>query len=182
MRTNLKRTLIALAAFCGAIFAIALLLQLPRKQLPHVRLLDGGEFRVIKITYTSKQSEASEHAIGSSPKAAFWVWHHLPKPLQTRIPYPNEGMNISGSSRPALSIWWAYISPRTQQPELGEADYVITTLDSGRQLKPIWPRPYDDYRQIFVNDPPTDSKHLRFRLRAWDNPVEFVIENPAYTP
>ena len=36
------------------------------------------------------------------------------------------------------------------------------------------------YRQIFITDPPTNSKRLRFRLSAEDQPVEFSIENPAF--
>jgi hypothetical protein len=53
-------------------------------------------------------------------------------------------------------------------------------LDNGEEQKYDWPDPRDDYRQIWVHDPPTNSKRLRFKLSAHDQPVEFSIENPAY--
>jgi hypothetical protein len=150
-----------------------------RASLPRIRLADGGEFRVLKICY----GRENDHHLGGAPSSFFSAWNHLPKQLQRVIPYPNTGVTSLSpfpESPPALSIWWAYIDPRTHKPEIGSTDYVITTLDSGERLGRIWPSPGDDYRQIFLNDPPAHSKYLRFEFAAEEQAVEFSIANPAY--
>lgn len=173
---------VALLLGVGGLFLILAWNFLPRAaRLPHIRLPNGGEFRVLKVTYPPGPSEPREHAIGAAPKAAFWIWHRLPKPLQDRIPYPDTGSANLGSSHPGISIWWAYIAPKTGLPQLGPTDYALTTLDSGEQLGPIWPPPVEEgYRQIFLADPPHHSRKLHFRLSAEGQPVEFELANPAY--
>ena len=159
-----------------------ILIRSQRPDLPRIPLPDGGEFRVVQVTYTPKASESHEHNIGAAPKYQFTLWKMLPRAIQARVSYPHDGIGYTSSNRPALSIWWAYFVPKTGKPELGPTDYVVTTLDNGEELEyRDWPNPTDEgYRQIFITDPPTHSKRLRFRLSAEDQPVEFSIENPAY--
>jgi hypothetical protein len=150
-------------------------------ELPRIRLPDGGEFRVVQVKFTPNSSvDGHVHNLGAAPAYRFTLWRLLPKSLQSRIPYPSTGIGYQSSYHPAISIWWAYINPKTGKPQFGPSDYVMTILDNGEQLEQVWPELTDDYRQIFISDPPTTSRHLRFRLSAEDQPVEFSIENPAY--
>jgi hypothetical protein len=151
-------------------------------ELPRIRLPDGGEFRVVQVKFTPNSSvDGHEHNLGPAPAYRFTLWRLLPKSLQSRIPYPSTGIGGQSSYHPAISIWWAYIDPKTGKPALGPTDYVVMILDDGEQRKYDWPEPAEGgYRQIWVDDPPTTSRHLRFRLSAEDQPVDFTIENPAY--
>lgn len=55
------------------------------------------------------------------------------------------------------------------------------TFDSGRTVNLGWPSPSDPgYRQIFVTDPPQDSKRLAFEVPVEGERVRFEIDNPAY--
>jgi hypothetical protein len=56
------------------------------------------------------------------------------------------------------------------------------TDDFGKRRNLGWPDPGDDYRQIFVSDPPTNSKRLAFEFPIWGERVRFSIDNPAYRP
>jgi len=43
--------------------------------LPRIRLPDGGEFRVVQVTYTPDSSVGTyEHNIGAAPKYRFQLW------------------------------------------------------------------------------------------------------------
>jgi len=91
---------------------------------------------------------------------------------------------MPGPNRTAISIYWAWIDPVTQKPELGPSGEVLMTTDLGEQTNLGWPDPFDradgGYRQIIVNPPPTESARLRFRVPVEDETVEFIIDNPAY--
>jgi len=153
----------------------------PQPYLPRIKLPDGGEFRVFKITYTRGPSvDSYEHHLNAAPRYQFLLWRFLPQFLQQKISFPDTGLGGESSYKPMISIWWAYIDPKTGRPMLGPTDYATTTLDDGSQLRKDWPSPNDDYRQITITDPPTHSKFLHLRLSAEDHPVEFAIENPAY--
>jgi hypothetical protein len=148
------------------------------ENLLRIPLAAGGEFRVLKIYYGGPDG----HHLGGPPSALLRFRRHLPDSLQRFIPYSGEG--ISGIS-PAqghtmISIWWAYIHPKTGNPELGPSGDVIMTVDSGEDTNLGWPYPADDYRQIYVIDPPTDSRKLHFLVTVEDETVEFTIANPAY--
>jgi hypothetical protein len=147
--------------------------------LPRIRLSNGGEFRVLKVCY----GRENDHHLGGAPKSFFWAWNHLPKHLQRVIPYPDAG--VSGLSpvagKAAVSIWYADIDPGTGKPLLGPADYALITLDSGERLGRVWPEPADDYRQIFLHDPPRHSKYLHVELGAEYDPVAFSVVNPAFS-
>jgi hypothetical protein len=178
------KTKLAITIGIGGMLAIGLgwhYLKRPA-ELPRIRLPDGGEFRVVQVRFTPNSSvDGHEHNLGAAPAYQFTLWRLLPKSLQSRIPYPRTGIGSpQGSDHPAISIWWAYINPKTGKPQFGPTDYFTTFLDNGEQLEQDWPDLADDYRQIFIRDPPTTSRHLRFRLSAEDQPVEFSIENPAY--
>lgn len=177
-----RTKLAILAPFIPGLIGVAALLSLsPAPELPQFRLSDGAEFRVIQITYTSGPTDSAEHNIGSAPKAAFWLWRHLPEAVQRHVPYPETGIGDTGCSRPALSIWWARFDATTREPILGPAGDVLMTLDSGRQINLGWPSPADPgYRQIFVTDPPRDSKRLAFEVPVEQERVRFEIDNPAY--
>ena len=59
------------------------------------------------------------------------------------------------------------------------------TMDSGEQVNLKWPYPFDDikgdgYRQIFVDEPPRNSRFLRFHVPVEDEAVDFTIANPAF--
>jgi hypothetical protein len=150
--------------------------------LPRIRLTDGGEFRVFQIRYTPNPSESYEHSLGGAPRWQWTLWRSLPNSLQTRVPMPRAGIESDSSDHPALSIWWAYIDPKTGKREIGPTSSVTIILDNGGQLTTSdWPNPTGEgYRQILIVDPPTSSRRLRFRLSAEDQPVEFSIKNPAY--
>lgn len=154
-----------------------------RPGLPSIRLPDGGQFQVVQVRHTNKATHESEHALGRWPRVTSWIRARLPQPLQAKIDPPVD--TGYGSRAPALSVWWAYIEPRTGKPQLGETSHALVSTDSGRYLAPIWPRPphEGEYRQIFLIDPPTDSRHLHFRLTVEGvHPVNFTIVNPAYAP
>jgi hypothetical protein len=181
-RAAVKRKVILTTTLSALLLGGACLLSFHRAApLPRIQFSDGGEFRVVQVTYTPFASESSDHAIGSAPRMQFWLWNHLPKALQAKVPYPNSGISYGLSDHPALSIWWAYIDPTTHKPEVGSTDYVITTLDSGERLNRIWSEPSEGHRQIFLTDPPRHSKRLHFQLGVEDHPVEFSIDNPAFT-
>jgi hypothetical protein len=177
MTTRTKR--VASVAICGLILVLISLFVLRRPALPIVRFADGSEFRVLQVKYTASPSEPSEHALGRAVNWRFWIWERLPGILQNRIADPNAVSGF-GSNRPALSIWWAYIDPKTRRPLVGPTSFVSPKLDSGRRLNPVHSAPADEYRQIFLVDPPRHSKRLRFELTTEDHPVEFSIDNPAF--
>ena len=154
----------------------------PRPEFFRTPLKDGAEFRVVQVTYTRRGSESNEHNIGSAPRWQFWAWRKLPKFLQAKVPFPENGIGYQGSFGPALSVWWTYIDPKTKQPELGPTDYAIVTTDSGDRIHANWPDPTDEgFRQIFITDPPKNSRRLKFRVMAWDDEwVDFSLENPAF--
>lgn len=163
---------------CGASFAVIL----RGKQLPRMKLSDGSEFRVVQICYGT---EPEDHHLGRGAKQLFWVWNHLPHRLRIVLPYPDYGESGESPSTPhtAVSIWCAWFKPGvSRQPILGPSGDVIMTLDSGEEKNLGWPNPIDDYRQIFIIDPPTNSKRLRFAVPVnWlEKPAAFEIENPAY--
>jgi len=170
------------------LLALALLFswQYTRQSYPHLHLRDGSDFRVVKITYTAQASDSTDHNIGAS-RFRWWLWRHLPSELQNRMATPGYGIGNQASDHPAISIWWAWINPNTQIPDLGPSGDVILTTDSGHQQNLGWPDPADDgtpsgpaYRQIFVTDPPTDSPHLTFDVPVEEEIVHFTIKNPAY--
>src|SRR4029434_4666252 len=181
IRPRVKAKLAIAIGACGLLGAFWYFLSRPTG-LPRIQLANGGEFRVIQMTYTPRSSiDTRAHNIGCAPAYQFKLWKLLPAVLQTNVPYPKTGISGSESSHPALSIWWAYIDPKTGKPEIGPTDDVVTILDSGEQLKPVWPFPREEgYRQIFITDPPPKSKRLRFLVSAEEQPVVFSIENPAY--
>ena len=93
---------------------------------------------------------------------------------------PARGIGYQSSDRPALSVWWAHFDSVTHKPMLGEAGDVLMTVDSNERTNLGWPDPADDYRQIFISNPPTDSKRLTFEFPVWGEQVRFSIDNPAY--
>lgn len=142
--------------------------------LPRIKLADGGEFRVLQVRY------GTEHRLGGAPRAIHWVWDHLPLFLRTNIPPPPAGTSGVGSDKPALSIWWGWFDPATGKPLLGPSDNAVMSLDSGERINLDWPEPADDYRQIFIIDPPRHSRMLRFHVVTNDERVDFAIKNPAF--
>ena len=183
-RAVVKTKLIVLIALGAVLVAgVWLLFLKSAPSLPRIRFSDGGEFRVVKVCYGTE----NDHYVGGAPASFFWAWGHLPKRLQGFIPYPNTGARGMSpfTNAWAISVFWGYIDPRTQKSEIGSTDYVMTTLDSGERLGRIWSEPAtndhgDEYRQIFLNDPPRHSKHLRFELGVEDQRVDFSILNPAF--
>ena len=177
---------VLLIAAVLALLSLFPALDLPgRPGLPFIHLPGGGQFQVIQVRYTRKASHSDDHAIGRMPRLTRWFWERLPAPVQAKIGLPRPAINTGyASDRAALSVWWAYVDPRTGKPELGETSYALISTDSGRQLAPIWPWPDDaGYRQIFLVDPPTGSRHLHFELTVEGAyPVTFTIGNPAYDP
>jgi hypothetical protein len=153
-----------------------------RPGLPRFRLSDGGEFRVLKITYLSKGSEYHEHNLNAPPAWRFALWRALPDALQGHIDYPDEGIGAQSSDHPAISIWWAWFDPKTSEPVLGPAGDVWMTLDSGERFNLNWPDPAEDYRQILIVDPSRTSRTLTFDVPVVDDVVHFTIDNPAYRP
>jgi hypothetical protein len=181
-RRSVKAKLAIVIGVCGLLAGVLWCFPSRPAELPRIRLPDGGEFRVIQMTYTSRSSiDTRAHNIGCAPAYQFQLWKLLPTLLRSSVPYPNVGISGSESDHPALSVWWAYIDPNTGKPEIGPTDDVVTILDNGEHLKPVWPFPRaEGYRQIFITDPPPTSQRLRFRLAAEEQPIEFSIENPAY--
>ncbi|MHA3775421.1 hypothetical protein ACXR0O_28205 [Verrucomicrobiota bacterium sgz303538] len=173
MRRNVG-VAIAAVLLLGAVWVLFLVTvpKLPRKQLA-----DGGEFRVVHVTYGAGKME--RHFFVRAPEFTFWIWRHLPTPLQNRIPFPNEGFSASGTNDRVISIWWAWFDP-SGNPQAGPTDCPLMTLDSGKQVRLGWPKPSHEFRQTFVVDPPTDSKRLRFSLLVEEEQVEFDIINPAF--
>jgi hypothetical protein len=148
-----------------------------------MKLVGGGEFRVFKICYGG----ADDHHLGGSPKQLVWAWNHLPAQLQRLIPAPNPGDSavVPSPNHTALSIFWAWIDPSTQTAATGPSGDVLMTTESGVQTNLGWPDPFGDqvsggYRQIFVDEPPRNSRTLRFRVPVETETVEFTIDNPAY--
>jgi hypothetical protein len=176
-----RKSIIALVV-SGALLAAVLFVWLrPSPVLPRSPLRDGGEFRVIQITYTSQPCDSWDHNIGA-PKVRWWLYQHLPTALRRKVPEPSLGIGGQSSIRPVLSIWWAHIDPITRKPVLGEAGDVLMTDDFGHQKNLGWPDPAEDYRQIFIIDPPTSSKRLAFEFPIWGERVRFSLDNPAYRP
>ena len=75
--------------------------ELPRKQLS-----DGGEFRVIQVTYGA--GEAEQHYLNRAWEPLFSMWRCLPRFLQSRVPFPDEGLSTSNHSDRVISIWWTW--------------------------------------------------------------------------
>lgn len=150
-------------------------------EYPHFTLSDGAEFRVVQITYTAGPSNFPDHNLGGSKKR-WWLHQHLPRPVQKWMQEPDSGIDSEFSDRPMLSIWWARFDRETQEPLLGPAGDVLMKLDSGKVVNLGWPDPGEDYRQILITDPPTDSKQLTFTVPVEEELVRFTIKNPAYRP
>ena len=114
-------------------------------------------------------------------------WNHLPSPLQDVIPRPVRGgtVFIPGRSHVGLSIYWAWIEPTTHMPVLSPSGDVIMTTDSGKEFNLEWPEPFEDedgkgIRQIYMDDPPRNSRKLHFSIPVNGETVGFSIDNPAY--
>jgi hypothetical protein len=188
-----RRSLVILiACTITAILSFAAYWHTSHPNLPHIRLHDGSEFRVLQITYTKDPSDDIPHNL-HAPRLQWWAFRHLPESLQRRIPSPANGIGYQGSSAPALSIWWACFEEKSHQPELGPSGDVIVTLDSGQEINLGWPSPADGppmadpndppgYRQIFLTPVPTESRKLTFDVPVLDDIVRFTIDNPAYHP
>ena len=153
--------------------------------LPRIQLAGGGEFRVFKVSYGT----ADHHRLGGPPSQLLWLWRFawsVPASLWRFIPNIDTGGTgvMPGSNSTAISIYWAWIDPVTQKAVLGPSGDVLMTTDSGEETNLDWPIPFDradgEYRQIIVNDLPTKSARLRFRVPVEDETVEFTIDNPAY--
>lgn len=149
--------------------------------LPRIPLKGGGEFRVVKIAYGT----AEAHRFGGAPRAVLWVWDRLPNAMRDRLPVPSGGeVLVPINGRKALSIYWGWIDPATGTATLGPSGNVIMTTDPGEQRDTDWPSPFEykreGYRQIYVDEPPRDSRRLHFRVPVEDETVEFTIENPAF--
>jgi hypothetical protein len=142
--------------------------------LPRIKLPDGGEFRVLQVGY------GTEHRLGGAPPAIHWVWDHLPLFLRAQIRQPPLGTSGVGSDKAALSIWWGWFDRATGKPLLGPSDNAVMSLDSGERINLGWPEPVDDYRQIFIIDPPRHSRVIRFHVVTNDERVDFAIKNPAF--
>lgn len=181
MSVKRKRIITVTVGAILLLAALGIIRAYSRPYLLHLPLRDGAEFRVIQITYTAGPSDAIDHNI-NAPKARWWLYRHLPSPIQQRLGEPGIGIGNQASARPVLSIWWACIDPSSHKPLIGEAGDVFMTVDSGQRTNLGWPDPADDYRQIFVIDPPTDSKQLSFDFPIWGEWVHFRIDNPAYRP
>jgi hypothetical protein len=148
-------------------------------RLPRFPLAEGGEFRVVKICYGG----SDDHHLGGASGWRFRLWRQLPESLKRIVPYPDHGIDLESpfEGHVAVSIWWAVIDPHTHEPELGPSGDVIMTVDSGEDRNLDWPDPIDPgYRQIFVSDPPRDSRKLHFLVPVEEETVEFTIANPAY--
>jgi len=164
----------------GALLVGALILvRFGTRDLPRIPLRDGGEVRVIQVRYTPGPSDSIDHNI-DAPKFRWWMYRLLPSSIRQRVGEPTLGIGNQASDRPVLSVWWAHFDSTTHKPMLGEAGDVLMTTDSGEQTNLGWPDPAEDYRQIFVTDPPTNSKRLIFEFPVWGEPVRFSISNPAY--
>jgi len=149
-RAGVKAKLAIIVGICGMMGGASWYFLSRPADLPRIRLADGGEFRVVKVTYTKESSvERHEHNIGAAPEYQFALWRMLPKSAQSRVPYPHTGIGELSSTHPAISIWWAYVDPKTGKPELGPSDYVLMILDNGEERKCGWPSPSEDYRQIW---------------------------------
>lgn len=175
MKPKSRITLIAGAVIIACILAW----QESRAKLPRIPLRDGSECRVLRVTYTAGPSDSTDHNL-YVPRGRLWIYRHLPESLQRKVPGPGEGIGYTSSHHPALSIWWAHFEATTHKPAVGEAGDVLMTEDSGKQTNLGWPDPAEDYRQIFVTDPPTNSKRLKFQFPIWGEEVSFTIDNPAY--
>ena len=147
--------------------------------LPRLALRDGGEVRVLQVSYTPGPSDSIDHNL-DAPRLRWRIYRHLPSSLRESMEAPTRGIGYQSSDHPALSVWWAHFDPVTRKPMLGEAGDVLMTVDSGQRTNLGWPDPADDYRQIFISNPPTDSKRLTFEFPVWGEWVRFSIDNPAY--
>jgi hypothetical protein len=178
-----RKAVIATAGF-ALLFAGVWLFRVSRaNNLPRIPLAGGGEFRIVKICYGGED----DHRLGGAPKQILWLWNHFPAPVQRMIPEPLWGdSSISPySGHVALSIFWTWIDPVTQEATIGPSGDVLMTTDSGEQINLGWPHGFTaqaggNYRQIFVDAPPRNSSKLRFRVPVEDETVEFTIVNPAY--
>jgi hypothetical protein len=146
--------------------------------LPHMRLADGGEFRVVKVVYGTEQ----DHYLHGAPKFFFTFWERMPGWLQRVVPYPWTGLSGEIPRGAGISIWWAWFDPETGRPELGPSGDGVMTLDSGERVPFPYPNPADDYRQILIPNPPRDSQWLHFSVpvNELEKPTEFTIRNPAW--
>ena len=175
-----RKLLIAVTASAALVFAALVVLQARfRADLPRVALRDGGEVRVLQVSYTPGPSDDVDHNL-EAPRLRWRIYRHLPLSLRERMEAPSRGIGYLSSDRPILSVWWAHFDSVTRKPMLGEAGDVLMTVDSGERTNLGWPDPADDYRQIFVSDPPTNSKRLTFEFPVWGEWVRFSIDNPAY--
>jgi hypothetical protein len=184
-----SKTLRALA-LCGCIgIAISLVFFFRSPDLPRVALRGGGEFRVVQVIHTENEDDPHDHEFGGAPKALRRLWSRLPAFVRRAIPEPEEPYTESFPTTPAISIWWVHIHPMTGRPELGPSGDVVMTLDGGERIKLDYPNPVggrdgetDDpgYRVIWIYNPSSDSKRLRFRVPVEEEFAEFEIANPAY--
>jgi len=149
-------------------------------RLPHKKLRQGGELRVLQVHYDAVGGQYGSHQYQRAPEWKFRVWNALPQRLQNIISPPSEGIGGYSSDHPAISIWWAHIDAGTHKAEIGKAGWVTVTLDNGGTLPRIWPEPAEDYREILIINPPHDSRQLRVKFHICDEAVHFTIDNPAY--
>lgn len=149
--------------------------------LPRGRLADGGEFRVLQVTYGA--GDASMHHLGRAPAPLFWLWRALPNLVRGVVPSPNEGLTSEEREGRAISIWLGWFDSSTNKPLLGPADDPMLTLDSGERVNLGWilPAQDSDLRQMFVCEPSQDSKRLHISLWLNEQWVEFALDNPAFT-
>ncbi len=178
-------TLVWIAALL--LFGIAWLVHLrSTSNLPRIQLAGGGEFRVFRICYGTDEV----HRLHGDRQLLAWAWKFLPNFVQRYFPDPYYGgTGVSPwPGKIALSIYWAWMDPATNQAELGPSGDVIMTADSGEDTNLDWPVPFDDeksgggFRQIFVNDLSASSRTLHFLVPVENETVEFTISNPAYEP
>jgi hypothetical protein len=162
---------VLLAGICWGLFAVR------GAGLPRKRVADGGEFRVVQITYGAGKEE--RHYLDRAPEPLFWLWRSLPDFLRSRVPRPDEGLSTSNHVDRVISIWWTWFD-QAGDPYYGPTDYPLMTLDSGKQIPLRWPSIAGEFRQIIIDKPPTDSKRLRLSLLVNDEQVEFEIANPAF--
>jgi hypothetical protein len=168
-----RRVALCLAA---AIFAAGVLWVFRMPRLPRVRLSDGSEFRVLQISY------GTEHALAGAPRWMHSLWANLPGLLRAcfREPVREDSGLSSGDNKPSLSIFWSWIDRRTGKWEIGPTDNVVMRLDNGERINLGWPDPGNSCRQIFVPEPPRNSRTLRFHVVVEEERVDFAIANPAF--
>ena len=152
------------------------------RSLPRIPLKGSGEFRVVRICYGGEGA----HHLGQSSRQYVWFWDRLPGWVQRQVPQPSVGDSalVPFPDHMALSIYWGWIDPATGKASTGPSGDVVMTIDAGVQKNLGWPYPFnhngEGYRQIFVDEPPRDSRKLHFRVPVEEEAVEFTIDNPAF--